>query len=674
MRRWGLWKAGLSTTLAVALCIGAGMAQAPPPPGMDQAQQEQGQAPDPPGRVARLEYMSGQVSLQPGGVDEWIDAAQNDPLTSADRIWTDKDSRSELSLGTAAIRMSSETSLTLTNVADQSVQLQVDQGTLSLTVFRLFPGEIYEVDTPNFAFTIMKPGEYRFDVMHDADRSQVTVRRGSGEATGEGNAVRVNNGERTVFWAGASLTHTADAAPSRDAFDDWARVRNQREGNSVSARYVAPGVIGYEDLDTYGTWRMVPTYGWVWYPYPTAITAGWAPYRDGHWAWVEPWGWTWVDNAAWGFAPYHYGRWVFWGGAWAWCPGPVSYARPVYAPALVGWVGGPRFGVGLSFGAGLGVGWFPLGWGEPFIPAYHVGVGYFRAVNVSNTRITNVTVINNIYVNRTQVTNITYVNRNVGGAVTATSTTSFAAGHSVATAGVVVPPAALRNAEVIRTAQVVPVKASVLGGHAPVTHGVPPPKTFSRTVITHQAPPPKPVSFEAKQAALSKNNGMPLDHATLNNLRTQQPTMHGQTGSANVNTGSGSMRTVPRPPVSGFQGGVGGAGNSGSNPGATVPRPPNSVNSSKTQGTGTAASTMPEPKRPPTTTLNQPKGSNPPKGKKKGARGRGSLTVESSKGSLYATCVQRRWSVAELRDAELRFQVSEFQGCKVSQSHDELET
>ena len=113
--------------------------------------------------------MSGQVSLQPGGVDEWIDAAQNDPLTSADRIWTDKDSRSELSLGTAAIRMNSETSLTLTNVADQSVQLQVDQGTLSLTVFRLFPGEIYEVDTPNFAFTIMKPGEYRFDVMHDAD-------------------------------------------------------------------------------------------------------------------------------------------------------------------------------------------------------------------------------------------------------------------------------------------------------------------------------------------------------------------------------------------------------------------------------------------------------------------------------------------------------------------------
>ena len=449
----------------------------------------------------------------------------------------------------------------------------------------------------------------------------MTVRRGSGEATGEGNAVRVDDGQRAVFWSGASLTHTADAAPSRDGFDDWVRVRNQREGNSVSARYVAPGVIGYEDLDTYGTWRTVPTYGWVWYPAPTAITAGWAPYRDGHWAWVEPWGWTWVDNAAWGFAPYHYGRWVFWGGAWAWCPGPVSYARPVYAPALVAWVGGPRFGLGLSFGAGLGVGWFPLGWGEPFVPSYHVGVGYFRAVNVSNTHITNVTVINNIYVNRTQVTNITYVNRNLGGAVTATSSASFAAGHSVATAGVAVPPAALRNAEVIRSAQVVPVKASVLGGHAPVTHGVPPPKTFSRTVITHQAPPPKPVSFEAKQAALSKNNGMPLDHATLTTLRTQQPTTHGQAGAVNMNAPGGAGKTFKTNTTDTATPNA--SGNT-----RTVPRPPNSVNSGKTQSTGTTAnannknSSTPELKRTPATT-NQPKGSNPPKGKKKEHQGEG---------------------------------------------------
>mgnify|MGYP006969297544 CR=1 FL=1 len=68
-------------------------------------------------------------------------------------------------------------------------------------------------------------------------------------------------------------------------------------------------------------------------------TNSWAPYTTGRWAWVAPWGWTWVDVAPWGFAPFHYGRWVPRGPYWAWSPGRYV-ARPVYAPALVGWVGG----------------------------------------------------------------------------------------------------------------------------------------------------------------------------------------------------------------------------------------------------------------------------------------------------------------------------------------------
>jgi hypothetical protein len=49
---------------------------------------------DPPSRVARLQYLSGQVSLQPDGVDDWVDASVNRPLTTADRVWADKDTRS----------------------------------------------------------------------------------------------------------------------------------------------------------------------------------------------------------------------------------------------------------------------------------------------------------------------------------------------------------------------------------------------------------------------------------------------------------------------------------------------------------------------------------------------------------------------------------------------------
>jgi hypothetical protein len=88
-----------------------------------------------------------------------------------------------------------------------------------------------------------------------------------------------------------------------------------------------------------------PTTAPVWTP--STVRSDWAPYRYGRWAWVRPWGWTWVDDAPWGFAPFHYGRWVSWRGRWGWVPG--SYvARPVFAPALVAWLGWhrPRRGLG----------------------------------------------------------------------------------------------------------------------------------------------------------------------------------------------------------------------------------------------------------------------------------------------------------------------------------------
>jgi hypothetical protein len=106
--------------------------------------------------------MEGQVSLQPGGVDDWVDANLNRPLTTADRIWTDRDSRAELSMASAALRMGSETSITLTNLDDNIAQIELDQGTLNLSVRYLDEGEIVEVDTPNFAYTVTRSGEYRF--------------------------------------------------------------------------------------------------------------------------------------------------------------------------------------------------------------------------------------------------------------------------------------------------------------------------------------------------------------------------------------------------------------------------------------------------------------------------------------------------------------------------------
>src|SRR6201987_3547251 len=399
---------------------------------------------DPPSRAVRLQYISGAVSIQPGGVNDWVEATLNRPLTTADRVWTDKQARAELHLGSAALRAGAETSMTLTNVSDDIVQVELDQGTLNLHIRHLFGGETYEIDTPNQAFTILKSGDYRFDVDPNADTTSVTVWRGEGEANGQGPGVKVKSGQQVTFSGGNSLQHQMASAPGFDGFDDWCRVRDDREDHARSYQYVSADVVGADELDEYGTWRTVGAYGPVWVP---AVAPGWAPYHNGHWVWVEPWGWTWVDEAPWGFAPSHYGRWVRTGGYWAWAPGPVVVARPVYAPALVAWVGGPHFAMSVSFGGGGGVAWFPLGWGEPYVPSYHVSRNYFQQVNVSNTHITNITnVTNNYYVSNNNTTvvnnniqNIHYANQNVSGAVTAVPTRTMTNSEPVAKAAVAVP-------------------------------------------------------------------------------------------------------------------------------------------------------------------------------------------------------------------------------------------
>jgi hypothetical protein len=515
---------------------------------------------DPPSRVAQLQYTSGEVSLQPSGINDWVAGAINRPLTTADRLWTDKNSRAELHLGSAAMRVSAETSLTLTNLTDDTLQVELDQGTLNLRVRRLYSGEIYEVDTPNIAFTITKAGEYRFDVDPSGDTTLVTVWHGEGEATGEGRSVKVKSDRQARFTAGTSLAHQIYDAPDRDGFDDWCRVRDKRQDYSQSARYVSPDVIGAEDLDDYGTWRVVPTYGAIWVP---RVAADWAPYHYGHWAWVEPWGWTWIDEAPWGFAPCHYGRWVYYSEYWAWVPGPVA-VRPVYAPALVAWVGGSHFGVSLAIGGGSAVGWFPLGYGEPYLPPYAGSRNYFRNVNVSNTHISNITNITNNYYNTTNInsnnttitknntaivtnnntnitnnttTNITdnsiningnhnnvhikYANQKVPGAVTAVPSSVLADSQPVAKAAVQVPANELRETSIAVAPRVAPSKTSVLGTRAGASTSVPPGQAASRQVVRKIAAPPKPVPFSAKQEALANNPGRPLDRDTEDQLRTK---------------------------------------------------------------------------------------------------------------------------------------------------------
>ena len=495
---------------------------------------------DPPGRAARLQYMSGSVSIQPRGTEDWVAGTLNRPLTIADNVWTDKESRAELGVGTGVLRMGAETSLTLTNVSNNTVQVELHQGTLDVHVRHLFGSEVYEVDTPNIAFTLQKSGVYRIDVDPNGDATVVTVRKGEGDATGQGPAVRVKANEQVKFTDGTSMTHTIAEAPPYDGFDGWCAVRDKRADSSLSARYVAPGVVGYEDLDESGVWREVPPYGPVWVP---AVAPGWAPYQYGHWIWVEPWGWTWVDDAPWGYAPFHYGRWVYTGGYWGWAPGPI-YARPVYAPALVAWFGGPGWGVGFGFPLG-GFGWCALGFGEPFFPWYGGGFGYFRSVNISNTRIANINHYWGHPPDRFGAGGFHYANLRAPGGVTAASIRTLQNGTPIRGTAVRVSARDLANAPMGRMG-LTPTRNAILGAHAGQPAAAPPARSGMRSVVSRMTPPASFNRAMASRTAAMNSQGSFAGRTQSGALTPSRMIPHGPQ-SASGPVPSPALRGVPRP-------------------------------------------------------------------------------------------------------------------------------
>jgi len=234
---------------------------------------------DPPAVVGRLNYVSGPVSFAPAQANEdWSAAELNRPLTTGDRLWTDTNGRAELHVGSLAIRMGAQTSLDVLALDERTLQLRLAQGSMNLRVRRLASDKLLEIATPSGAVVVKQPGSYRIDVDPSGAATMVAV-RGGGHAevfTGNSSFAIRDNQEAEISGSRQDLF----AAPPPDDFDRWTAGRDEREDRVVSTRYVPEEMTGYEDLDQYGAWRTAPNYGAVWVP--TAVPAGWAPYRSGH--------------------------------------------------------------------------------------------------------------------------------------------------------------------------------------------------------------------------------------------------------------------------------------------------------------------------------------------------------------------------------------------------------
>ena len=441
---------------------------------------------DPPDRVARVSFANGAVSLLAADTDEWVDATLNRPLTNGDKLWVDRDARAELQAGTATIHLDENTGFSFVALDDDVMQINLSDGAMAIEVRSLEPRERIEIDTPNAAVFLSQAGDYTISTEAAGDRTIVKTHAGEAVVSGaDQHEFIVSANEQGVFSGNQELTAETSEIGGRGPFETWAYQRNHAETGSVAARYVAPGVVGYQDLDAYGTWAYESDYGQVWQP-TTLIYSDWAPYRYGHWVWIAPWGWTWIDDAPWGFAPFHYGRWVYLRQRWCWLPGPL-HARPVYAPALVAWSGNPRapYGPYMGFANNVSndvagrVGWFPLGPREVFMPGYRTTWAHFRAINASNAAFSDNASLANAYYGRDS--NVVYRNSS---AITVVDGNAFASSQRTAPHRIAIDPADVANWQAQpRPPAITPTHEAMLGAR-PVGRD-PTPRLDRQITIVH---------------------------------------------------------------------------------------------------------------------------------------------------------------------------------------------
>ena len=142
---------------------------------------------DPPSRAVRLSYMAGTVTFQPQGEEtDWVPADVNRPLTNGDKLWVEQGGRTELQTVNSVVRLNGHTNFSFLTVEGDTTQIQLSLGSMLIRLKSLDENETYEVDTPQVAFTLLRPGIYRIEVNEAGDTTVITVRGGDGETTADG--------------------------------------------------------------------------------------------------------------------------------------------------------------------------------------------------------------------------------------------------------------------------------------------------------------------------------------------------------------------------------------------------------------------------------------------------------------------------------------------------------
>ncbi|QKS27975.1 MAG: hypothetical protein HT579_02815 [Candidatus Accumulibacter similis] len=331
-------------------------------------------AADPVARVGRIARTAGPVSLSRAAGRGAEPAIGNWPLQGGDLLSTGAGGSAEVEIGSTLLQLDADSVLAFVRLDDQQIVLRLRTGSLIARCRSLEMARQFAIECGGLRVGLCEAGSYRFTV--GCDSIAATASEGVLRCTAGDRSWFIAAGKTLCLHGDGDAEHQSVAAIS----DEFARGSLACESSSRATdafRHVSPQLTGAGDLARHGDWYETQAYGAVWFP--RNLPADWAPYRSGSWAWLDPWGWTWIGREPWAFAPFHYGRWACFRGAWGWLPGhPVQ--RPVYAPALVAWSDPVEAGR-PPCSSQPAADWRPLEPHEAYAPTYRCSGRYLRQLN-----------------------------------------------------------------------------------------------------------------------------------------------------------------------------------------------------------------------------------------------------------------------------------------------------
>ena len=353
--------------------------------------------------VARVSYVSGNVTTMRGNSGDWIATRVNMPVVEGDTVRAAGIAKVEIQMDQGNfVRLGDNSEVQFIELASKRFRIRVIEGTAVYSELADSDADT-DIETPLAVVRPMMEG--RYTVIVYPEEVAVEVREGHAEVAFEASTGQLPSGKTMIVRKSAAGIHfeTVDLAPPSE-LDKWASARDKNMRRVVSNKYLSRDIYGGHDLDDHGHWRYIDGVGHCWFP---KASNSWVPYRNGHWMWIDYYGWNWVGNEPWGWAPYHWGRWHRHPAhGWGWFPGSPRL-RHTWRPALVAFFGYSTVTPGRVFAGSVygGIGWAPLAPGERFLPWY--GQRYYSGN--STTVLDNRVIVVNNYRNARNFQGVSYV-------------------------------------------------------------------------------------------------------------------------------------------------------------------------------------------------------------------------------------------------------------------------